>query len=438
MIRKRLINFIVAAFSTIIILSGVVSASHVLVSEVGSKYASCATEIKYNQSITVSFDGKQIDCDVYKFVPENTGTYAFTGKLLSGSTGNITLQSSKWETISYMYIESNGTNKKIFRLEKGKTYYLQTWPRSNYTTSSFTVMITDYYEDGAVRPDQKNGWVESGSSKYYYVDDVYVTGWYKIDGYWYYFDLMGCMKKAVNWVKIEGKNYFFVDNHAVTGFYDVYGHWYYFDDKGLYVTGWNFIDGYLYYFSPSTGYMAVNTTMTIEGVSYQFDKDGHLIENSGWKQNNGKWYYYESNGSYVTGWKTIESKWYYFQSDGAMVTGWIKLSNIWYYFESSGAMAAGWKQLDGVWYYFESSGAMASGWKKVSNIWYYFESSGVMVTGWKQLGGVWYYFETSGAMSTGWKLLSGVWYYFDNGKMLTGTHNLGGKTYVFDGSGHLL
>ncbi|PEM68763.1 hypothetical protein CN632_25335, partial [Bacillus pseudomycoides] len=44
------------------------------------------------------------------------------------------------------------------------------------------------------------------------------------------------------------------------------------------------------------------------------------------------------------------------------------------------AIITGWKQIDGKWYYFNSSGAMQTDWQQVNGIWYYFNSSGAMQT----------------------------------------------------------
>ena len=50
----------------------------------------------------------------------------------------------------------------------------------------------------------------------------------------------------------------------------------------------------------------------------------------GWVQEeNGSWYYLNSNGSMVTGWVKVSGKWYYLKSNGAMVTGWQKIRSCW-------------------------------------------------------------------------------------------------------------
>jgi len=57
-----------------------------------------------------------------------------------------------------------------------------------------------------------------------------------------------------------------------------------------------------------------------------------------WKQDSNGWWNIEGS-SYSTGWKEIDGEWYYFNSNGYMKTGWIQDRGKWYYLYSSGAMA---------------------------------------------------------------------------------------------------
>ena len=100
---------------------------------------------------------------------------------------------------------------------------------------------------------------------------------------------------------------------------------------------------------------------------------------TGWKQENGMWYFYNTDGSMATGWLKDGDTWYYLNANGAMATGWLKDGGTWYYLNSNGAMATGWLKDGGTWYYLENSGAMkASQWFEVGGTWYYVDGSGAL------------------------------------------------------------
>ncbi|HFH1469751.1 TPA: RICH domain-containing protein, partial [Streptococcus pneumoniae] len=44
---------------------------------------------------------------------------------------------------------------------------------------------------------------------------------------------------------------------------------------------------------------------------------------TGWKQENGMWYFYNTDGSMATGWLEYNGSWYYLNANGAMATGWL-------------------------------------------------------------------------------------------------------------------
>lgn len=101
----------------------------------------------------------------------------------------------------------------------------------------------------------------------------------------------------------------------------------------------------------------------------------------GWSQNEkGEWnFLVDSNSTKATGWKQIEGKWYFFNAEGVMQKWWVKDGNTWYYLNGSGEMQTGWLQDNGTWYYLEASGAMkASQWFEVDGKWYHVNESGAL------------------------------------------------------------
>ena len=101
----------------------------------------------------------------------------------------------------------------------------------------------------------------------------------------------------------------------------------------------------------------------------------------GWSQNEkGEWnFLVDSNSTKATGWKQIEGKWYFFNAEGVMQKWWVKDGNTWYYLNGSGEMQTGWLNDNGTWYYLEASGAMkANQWFEVDGKWYHVTESGAL------------------------------------------------------------
>ncbi len=157
---------------------------------------------------------------------------------------------------------------------------------------------------------------------------------------------------------------------------------------------------------------------------------------TGWKQENGMWYFYNTDGSMATGWLEYNGSWYYLNANGAMATGWLEYNGSWYYLNTNGAMETGWLEYNGSWYYLNTNGAMETGWLEYNGSWYYLNTNGAMETGWLEYNGSWYYLNTNGAMETGWLEYNGSWYYLNaNGSMATGWLKDGDTWYYLEASG---
>jgi len=147
--------------------------------------------------------------------------------------------------------------------------------------------------------------------------NVYVTGWQKLDGNWYYYAEDGA--KKIGWFADGGKWYYLGSSGAMqTGWLQWKGSWYYLNPSGAMATGWKKIDGNWYFFKKdgtaaknewvngywigknsiqsyapvgswhkakkgwwfgdTSGWYAKGASYIINGVSYTFDRDGYLIE----------------------------------------------------------------------------------------------------------------------------------------------------------------
>ncbi|CAG5766367.1 choline-binding surface protein A [Streptococcus pneumoniae] len=148
---------------------------------------------------------------------------------------------------------------------------------------------------------------------------------------------------------------------------------------------------------------------------------------TGWKQENGMWYFYNTDGSMATGWLEYNGSWYYLNANGAMATGWLEYNGSWYYLNTNGAMETGWLEYNGSWYYLNANGSMATGWLEYNGSWYYLNANGSMATGWLKDGDTWYYLEASGAMKESqWFKVSDKWYYVNGSGALAVNTTVGG------------
>ena len=121
-----------------------------------------------------------------------------------------------------------------------------------------------------VTPAFAGSWKKEQSGWSYINDNgAKAVGWTKTPSGWYYLDTSGLMKTG--WLQ------------------DVDGKWYFLDtakgiQEGRMLTGWNWIDGYCYYFDVQSGALLVNTT-TPDGYKVNADgkweKDGKVMFSQG-------------------------------------------------------------------------------------------------------------------------------------------------------------
>ena len=203
--------------------------------------------------------------------------------------------------------------------------------------------FADTTAEAANETGSENGWVTENGSKYYYVDDKYVTG-----------------KQS-----IEGKNYFFSETGVLqTGWIPSGSSKMYAGTDGVLVNGIQTISGKKYYFN---GNVMMTGVRKVSGSLYYFNKDGSAITKTGWVKCPDKYNrYFYSGGKMATGVKKISKKLYFFNTGSGILKGkgFFNYNGKTYYSKGHGVLATKWqaltrnKKLHG-YYFYPKTGAMA-------------------------------------------------------------------------------
>lgn len=174
----------------------------------------------------------------------------------------------------------------------------------------------------------EKGWTEEGGV-IRYVDEngSYVKNqWKKKDGVMYYLDTGGQLAPDL-WV--DGT--YCTDSKGAMKTEA----WVYEDGTGLMEKGW--------YYLGRDGKAEKNDWKTIDGTRYCFDSMGRM--RTGWYREGGELYYlgHEDQGYSIPGWRQLEGRWYYFQTNGrAKRAEGAVIEDKKYYFDEDGAMIQGW------------------------------------------------------------------------------------------------
>ena len=286
----------------------------------------------------------------------------------------------------------------------------------------------------AADPNKHSGLFQENEKNLYYLEKdgtVVMNDTRIVENVKYYFGADGkCEKQEsvqdAGWVKKED------------GYY-----WQKADGTFLEESGWKELDGKRYFLAEK-GRRTEGWLIQKEGKYYLDPETGVLV--TGLKEVDGKKYYFEPSGEIpgkmTEGWKEIEKQKYYFVPEtGQMKLGWSTIDGKKYYFEKDGHQTTGWRSLGGKKYYFvPKTGQMKLGWSTIDGKKYYFEKDGNQTTGWRSIGGKMYYFtEKTGVLRKGWLTLGNTKYYLNkDGSRFSGIRSIGGKKYYFQKNGELL
>lgn len=296
----------------------------------GKKYLFTSTGALSQKSGIITFDKKK-----YYFNP---------------TTGE---QASGWQTINgqtYYFDPETGAACKGWVKIDGDYYYFS----SKNVLSTGPRWINNYYIDAEGK--RQTGWLVLDGKSYYLHSTTgkKITGWKTIKGVTYCFNKDGSMiTDAWNGDRYLGSDGVLVRNQWVGAYYvgadghqtgqtrqaglytDANGDTYCYDDNFQLLTGWQTVDGQVYYFKTEDGKMLKSTWF----LGYYFQEDGTYAVNKFITVDN-KTYYMQAGGGVTVGLYDVKGKTYYFNSDGVMMTGFVDIDGNSYYFSAkqNGAM----------------------------------------------------------------------------------------------------
>ena len=215
--------------------------------------------------------------------------------------------------------------------------------------------------------------------------------------------------------------------------------WSYLEGGKAFNNGWKQIDGKMYFFKTD----GIMETGWHRGQDTQYLDPGTGEMVVGWRLIDNKWYYFSTyDGSMQRGWQQIDKKMYFFLADGSMETGWHRGESTQYLDPGSGEMVVGWHNIEGRWHYFSlDDGAMMklTGWQQINGKMYFLNENGNTEKGWHRGESTQYLDPDTGEMAVGWKIIDNKWYYLStyDGSMQRGWQQINKKMYFLQADGSM-
>ena len=283
-------------------------------------------------------NGKKCEYSGWKLINGNYYYFAPSGNSRQIKSGFQEIKDTDGKTYTF-YFNANGTMYKNRRFDyKGYTYYVDT---KGHRRTGFTKAVIggkNYYF--YLRSTKGSKGEPVGSA---------ITGWNKINGYWYYFSktygraqtgptvkkvgsyyyyfsASGKCRRKAGVFDFNGKKYYNIpESGKIRPYIPVNkwikptgtGKWYYATSNGTLANGWTKINGSMYYFN-SDGTCKKTSSATYNGQKGYLDDNGKFITNALIKLNGNYKYIDSGKGFLKNAWKTINGYKYYFKENGYM------------------------------------------------------------------------------------------------------------------------
>ena len=364
-------------------------------------------------NVRVSFweDGKQIkgpqivNYKLYRYFDDNTGQLQtkryleYKGNWYYVDKDGIPLKGEQTIDRQEVYFDYDGTQVKGDFSEK----------------YSGNLDKMHYYDPNTGARVRKEGLVQDKEGRTFFInnDGSKYTGTRMIDGNLYYFEInSGVMQKGISIELEDGKTlptsnkygtptnitrryYFDSETGQLVKKQTIKEHdkWYYYGDDGNAIRpkdGETLINGqivYLYsngrqakgelvldngvlrYYDPDSGARVVNTSLTINGMTYNFDENGIGKDapnpNGYYSDEQGNWYYKNASGENLIGSQIIKGQRVFFRDNGQQVKGaYLDIYNDLkgYYDINTGNLVTNrYVEVNGNWYYVNKYGSPLKG-----------------------------------------------------------------------------
>lgn len=205
------------------------------------------------------------------------------------------------------------------------------------------------------------------AGKYYCFEQGVMVKNQIINGYGY-FDSTGVLSKWEGWQKVNGSWAYLHNGYCAEGSRYIDGKWYYFEytqasDIPVIYKGLYSYERKVYYYNGADG---GRTTCSVkEGWNKFGDEWYYVVDGApawGALKISGKWYYF-SDGVMMhdatVGFSGDDSRFGYCGADGMLLlNAWKKIGDVWYYFGSDGRYVTGTHTINGVVYHFSNSGIL--------------------------------------------------------------------------------
>ncbi len=247
------------------------------------------------------------------------------------------------------------------------------------------------------------GWKEEADGTRYYINDAgqFYTGIAEIDGVLYYFDeTTGYLCTTGQWINKDGKKYFC-------------------NEKGVLYRDQFIKFDTTYYYMGNDGSVQTGVFSTGDTLRYADEKTGIVQMTSGWINFDGKKFFANEEGIlYQRQFIKFGDIHYYMGTDGSVQLGTFRVGGVWYHSNSSTGelkLELGWIEDNGKKYYAGEGGVIfVNQFIKFGTTYYYMGSDGSVQTGTFNVDGEVYYADpTSGIIrqESGWITHDGKEYF---------------------------